>query len=122
MKARLVLYDERCGACVALARRLERHGIALAPIGSSAGARWLRDLGERERYAAVHAIDAAGRRHTGGDAVPVVLAALPRGVPLARLARSRPRATERAYRILARHRRLVAAFCETTRASRARAG
>ena len=110
MKAGLpiVLYDEGCPGCAALATWIGQRGIAVAPIGSPSGALWLRDLTQRERYAAVHAIDATGRRFTGGAAVPVVLAELPGAGRLARAAHAFPAATDRLYRTLARHRRLLA--------------
>lgn len=107
MEASLVLYDEGCDACNTLASWIERRGVRVAPIGSAAGDTWLRDLDERGRYAAVHAVDGEGRRYTGGAAVPVVLSALPGGRPLARLARAWPRGTDACYRVLSRHRRVM---------------
>jgi predicted DCC family thiol-disulfide oxidoreductase YuxK len=132
MTATLVLYDEDCGLCRSFASRLAAHGIAVAPIGSPAGNHWLRDLGAHERYAAFHAIDAAGRRRSGGAAVPLVLEARGHHAS-ARLARALPRSTDAVYRLVARHRRALsrlvgASVCavgrrgEVRRASRARAG
>ena len=73
-----VLYDEDCGFCTALARRLERYrGLRAAAIGSPAGMRLLRDLGDAERYATVHVVDSSGRRRSGGAAVAPLLRALP---------------------------------------------
>ncbi|HKY25802.1 MAG TPA: DCC1-like thiol-disulfide oxidoreductase family protein [Gaiella sp.] len=132
MTATLVLYDEGCGLCTTFASRLAAHDVAVAPIGSPAGDHWLRDLGAHERYAAFHAIDAAGRRRSGGAAVPLVLEA--RGHhTAARFARALPRSTDAVYRLVARRRgalsRLAGASAcavgrrgEVRRASRARAG
>jgi len=100
-----VLYDEDCVFCTRIAARLARRpGIAAEPIGSTAGARMLRDLTASERYAAVHVVDAHGRRSTGGAALPPLLEALPGGALPAALCRAFPRLTERLYRMVARNR------------------
>lgn len=101
-----VLYDEGCGLCTAVARRLERFGrdVDVAPIGSPTGERLLADLPPEERYAAVHVVDAAGRRRTGGAAVPPVLARLPGGKLPGRAAAALPGLTARGYELVARHR------------------
>lgn len=117
-----MLYDEACDACTALAAWIARRGVRVAPIGSDEGGLWLRDLAPAARYAAVHVIDAEGRRHTGGAAVPVVLSALPGVRPLALVARRFPRVTDTAYRALARRRSAVARLLGARRASRGRAG
>ena len=105
----VVLYDEGCYLCVDLAAWLARRGrtIRVIPIGSESGSRLLRDLAPTERYAAVHAIDRCGRRYTAGAALPMILAALPGGQPLARIAAALPSLTARAYDIFARHRGLI---------------
>jgi len=122
MRPPLVLYDEACDACTALAAWIERRGVRVAPIGSDTGGLWLRDLAPAARYAAVHAVDADGRRHTGGAAVPVVLSALPGLRPLALVARRFPRVTDTAYRGLARRRGAAARLLGPRRASRGRTG
>jgi predicted DCC family thiol-disulfide oxidoreductase YuxK len=122
-RAQLVLYDEGCGACTSIASLLARRGVRVAPIGSATGDLWLRDLDRERRYAAVHAVDGDGRRHTGGAAVAVVLSALPGCAVHAALARAWPPGAEVAYRVLARHRGAVARILGASRpASRARAG
>ncbi len=101
-----VLYDEACGVCTAIATWLAEHGdrLVTAPIGSDLGDRLLRDLARVERYATVHVVDPAGRRFSGGAAVPVVLRALRGGCAAAWLADRVPGPTDAAYRALARHR------------------
>ncbi|MGI8973881.1 MAG: thiol-disulfide oxidoreductase DCC family protein [Gaiella sp.] len=100
----LVLYDENCRFCTALAGWLERRGLSIAAIGGPCGDLWLRDLPRARRYDSVHAVDALGRRHSAGAAVPVVLRALPGGRVLAFLPDALPGLTDVAYRLLARHR------------------
>jgi predicted DCC family thiol-disulfide oxidoreductase YuxK len=101
-----VLYDEGCGFCTTLAARLARHGrdLVVEPIGSPAGDRFLADLGQEERYAAVHVVDPDGRRQSGGAAVPPVLARLPGGRLPAAFAARLPRLTDAGYELVARNR------------------
>jgi predicted DCC family thiol-disulfide oxidoreductase YuxK len=128
MRSALVLYDDDCGICARLASRLAAGGVDVAPIGSRTGDRWLRDLSPGARYDSFHAIDVAGRRRSGGAAVPIVLDALARHRS-ARVARALPRVTEAVYRLVARNRRALSrlaggAACASgsRRASRGRAG
>jgi predicted DCC family thiol-disulfide oxidoreductase YuxK len=103
-----VLYDESCSVCTRLAAWLARRdGVVAVGIGSPRGARELRDLPAAERTAAFHAIDAQGRRRSGGAALPLVLGALPGGTVPAALAASFPRLAELGYATIARHRRLL---------------
>ena len=102
-----MLYDEGCRFCTAVAAALAARGLAVAAIGSPAGDTWLRDLDHGDRYAAFHAIDGAGRRRSGGTAVPLVLEALPGGRLPAALARRTPRATHLGYGLVARNRRAL---------------
>ena len=99
-----MLYDEGCRFCTAVAGALAARGLAVAAIGSPAGNTWLRDLDHGDRYAAFHAIDGAGRRRSGGAAVPLVLEALPGGRLPAALARGTPGATHLGYALVARNR------------------
>jgi predicted DCC family thiol-disulfide oxidoreductase YuxK len=126
----LVLFDEGCGLCARFADALASRGVRVAGIGSPAGDHWLRDLSRPDRYRAFHAVDAEGRRRSGGDAVPVVLEALGRR-SLARLVRSTPVVGRAAYAAVARSRgplgRVLGsdrcrAGAALRRASRARAG
>jgi len=106
-RAALVLYDEDCRFCTSAAEALARWGVPVAPIGSPLGEEWLRDLDRPARYAEFHAVDRAGRRFSGGEALPLVLVALPGGGLLARLARALPGTTRLAYRAIARNRSLL---------------
>ena len=109
MAARLtVLIDEDCGICTQLGAWLgRRDGITVDTIGSSTGARLLRDLPPSARYAAVHVVDEQGRRFSAGAALPLVLSRLPAGRGPAALAAALPQATERAYQLVARHRSVL---------------
>ena len=115
-----MLYDEGCRFCAAAADVLAARGLRVAPIGSPLGETWLRDLDRGARYAAFHAVDAEGRRCSGGAAVPVVLDALPRGGAFAALARAAPGVTDAGYALVARNRSVLSRLVR--RASRARAG
>jgi predicted DCC family thiol-disulfide oxidoreductase YuxK len=89
-----VLYDRDCGFCRWSIGRLlawDRGG-RLRPVAiqSEEGERLLADLTPEQRPASAHAIDAAGRRTSGGDALAPVAEVLPGGRPLAGLARRAP--------------------------------
>jgi predicted DCC family thiol-disulfide oxidoreductase YuxK len=100
-----VLYDERCALCVRLTARLgSLDGVSLTPIGSERGARLLRDLTPADRYAALHVVDADGRRRSGVEALPPLLGRLPGGRPAARLVQRFPRASAYVYDLVARNR------------------
>lgn len=105
-RATLVLYDADCGICVALADALSRRHVAVASLGSPVADACLGDLSRRDRYRAFHAIDAEGRRLSGGAAVPLALRALGRH-GAARAAEAMPGPTDLAYRALARSRRVL---------------
>jgi predicted DCC family thiol-disulfide oxidoreductase YuxK len=105
-----VLYDRDCGFCrwtVGALLRWDRHS-RLHPVAiqSSEGERLLVDLSVQERLGSAHAVDAAGRRTSGGDAVGPVAAVLPGGAPLAALARRAPGAMRLAYGAVAGRRGL----------------
>ena len=100
-----VLYDEDCGFCTAVAERLARRdGIVATPIG---GAAVLEGMSRDERYASFHVVDSAGRVSSAGEALAVLLGALPAGRVAGGLARKFPRATEAIYRQTAKRRQLL---------------
>jgi predicted DCC family thiol-disulfide oxidoreductase YuxK len=104
-----VLYDEGCGFCTRVARRLDGRGrIVSAPIGSPTGSSLLRDLPHPDRYASAHVVDANGRRWSGGAALPPLLRELPAGSLAAAACEAFPALTQRAYELVVRHRALVA--------------
>jgi len=104
----MVLYDAGCSVCTSLAGRLDGlNGIEVAPIQSALGAHLLRDLPPAQRLDAVHAVDALGRRASGGAALAAVARRLPAGTLLGPLLGSFPEVTERGYRLVASHRGLL---------------
>ena len=106
-----VLYDENCGFCrrsVDWIRALARgDSLDFAPIGSETGERLLRDLSPDEHYASWHLVDEDGRRYSAGAALPPLLRRLPALRWLAPVTEAFPGATERAYRLVSRHRGLL---------------
>jgi predicted DCC family thiol-disulfide oxidoreductase YuxK len=104
-----VLYDGDCGFCRWLLAWLIRwdrgYRIVVEPIQGPEGSRLLADLSPEQRLRSWHSVNELGNRASAGAAFPAVLQVLPGGGPLARLARSLPRAAEAAYRFVARRRR-----------------
>ena len=106
-----VLYDRDCGFCRWSVGRLlawDRGG-RLRPVAiqSEEGDRLLADLAADQRLASAHAIDAAGRRTSGGDALAPVAEVLPGGRPLAAVARRAPRLARAGYDAIAARRPLL---------------
>ena len=105
-----VLYDHDCGFCRWSVGRLlawDRAGrLRALTIQSAEGQRLLADLAPEQRLASAHAIDASGRRTSGGDALAPVAAVLPGGAPLAALGRRAPGLARAGYRALAGRRAL----------------
>ena len=100
-----VLFDRDCGFCRWSVGKLlawDRGG-RLRPVAiqSDEGQRLLADLTPADREASAHAVDADGRRTSGGDALAPVAEVLPGGRPLAALARRVPRLARAAYRAVA---------------------
>jgi predicted DCC family thiol-disulfide oxidoreductase YuxK len=105
-----VLYDHDCGFCRWSVGRLlawDRAG-RLRPLAiqSAEGQRLLADLTPEQRLATAHAVDAGGRRTSGGDALAPVAAALPGGAPLAAVGRRAPAFARAGYRAVAGRRSL----------------
>ena len=100
-----VLYDHDCGFCRWSIGRLLAWDRAerLRPVAiqSAEGQRLLADLSPEQRLASAHAVDAAGRRTSGGDAMAPIAAVLPGGAPLAALARRTPALSRVGYRAVA---------------------
>jgi predicted DCC family thiol-disulfide oxidoreductase YuxK len=100
-----VLYDRDCGFCRWSIGRLlawDRAG-RLRPVAiqSAEGQRLLADLRPEQRLASAHALDAAGRRTSGGDAMAPIAAVLPGGAPLAALGLRAPALARAGYRTVA---------------------
>jgi predicted DCC family thiol-disulfide oxidoreductase YuxK len=108
MERHVVLYDEDCGFCrwsLARLRRSDRRGhLRAVPIQSDEGGRLLADLSERDRLASWHLVTPDGRRYSGGGAIGPMARLLPAGTPVAFLAETFPRSTDRLYRWVARNR------------------
>ncbi len=105
-----VLYDHDCGFCRWSIGRLlawDRAG-RLRPVAiqSAEGRRLLADLTPGERLATAHALDAAGRRTSGGDAIAPIAAVLPGGAPFAALGRRAPALARAGYGAVAGRRSL----------------
>jgi predicted DCC family thiol-disulfide oxidoreductase YuxK len=110
-RALVVLYDGDCGFCkvmLAVLLRWDRaHHLAAAPIQCAQGERLLLGMSSRDRLKSWHLIDGARVVHSGGAAIPVIFATLPRGAMLARVVSQLPRTTSRTYEWVADHRVLL---------------
>jgi predicted DCC family thiol-disulfide oxidoreductase YuxK len=108
MERHLALYDEDCGFCRwSLARllRWDRRGrLRAVPIQGEEGDLLLADLSERDRLASWHLVTPGGRRYSGAAATGPLARLLPAGAPVAFLAETFPRSTDRLYRWVARNR------------------
>jgi len=105
-----VLFDLDCGFCrwtVAKLLAWDRHR-RLRPVAiqSQEGERLLADVPSDQRLASAHAIDADGRRSSGGDALAPIADVLPGGRPLAALARRAPGLARAGYDAIAARRPL----------------
>ncbi len=113
-----ILFDPDCGFCrvsLALLLRWDRHGrLHPVPLGSEEADAFLAGMPDEQRMASWHLVEPGmgaasppGTVHSAGAAFPPVFALLPGGRPLARLSARFPRASERAYRLVADHRSLL---------------
>jgi predicted DCC family thiol-disulfide oxidoreductase YuxK len=106
-----VLYDRDCGFCrwsVGSLLAWDRGGrVRPVAIQSDEGERLLADLAPAQRLASAHAIDASGRRTSGGDALAPVAEVLPGGRPLAAVARRAPGLARAGYDAIAGRRPLL---------------
>jgi predicted DCC family thiol-disulfide oxidoreductase YuxK len=100
-----VLFDRDCGFCRWSVGKLlawDRRGrVQALAIQSDEGQRLLADLAPAERLASAHAVDAEGRRTSGGDVLAPVADVLRGGRPLAALARRTPTVMRATYRVVA---------------------
>jgi predicted DCC family thiol-disulfide oxidoreductase YuxK len=107
----ILLYDEDCGFCRWSLDRLlrwDRRGrLRVAPIQGEEGALLLADLDPAARLASWHLITPEGRRYSGGAAAAPLARLLPAGAPVALLAETLPRSTDRLYRWVARNRDML---------------
>ena len=103
-----ILYDRDCGFCRwTLAKLLawDRRG-RLRPVAlqDPEAVRLLAGIGDEERMASWHLVEADGTIHSGGAAFAPLLRRLPGGGPLARVAERMPGLMEHGYRFVAGHR------------------
>ena len=106
MERHVVLYDADCGFCrwsldkiLQWDRGRELRAVA---IQSAEGDGLLTDLSEDERLASWHFVTPDGRRFSGGSGAGPLARLLPFGRPVAVLAETFPRTTDRFYRWLGR--------------------
>ena len=104
----ILLYDRDCGFCNWSLRRIlawDRAG-RLRPIAlqDPEADRLLGGMDSETKLSSWHLVLPDGRVLSGGAAAPELFRLLPGGRPLAALAASCPRATDRAYRWIADHR------------------
>lgn len=108
MERHVVLYDEDCGFCRWSLDRLlrwdRRDNLRAVPIQSDEGDQVLADLSEHARLSSWHLVTPDGRRYSGGAATGPMARLLPAGAPVALLAETFPRSTDRLYRWVARNR------------------
>ncbi len=108
MAAVTVLFDDDCGFCnwsiSKLAAWDRRRHLRFAPIRSEAGDAYLEGKDVPQRGRSWHLVTRDGLIASAGAAVPFLLRELPAGWPLARLAETFPRSTDRAYQAVARRR------------------
>jgi predicted DCC family thiol-disulfide oxidoreductase YuxK len=105
-----VLFDRDCGFCrwsVGALLAWDRAG-RLRPVAiqSEEGQRLLAGLPSERRLESAHAIDADGRRASGGDAIAPIAAVLRGGTPVAVLARRAPALARLGYGAVAGRRAL----------------
>jgi predicted DCC family thiol-disulfide oxidoreductase YuxK len=110
----VILYDADCGLCRWSADRLKRWdsrgALAFASIQSANGQELLHAIPEEARLDSMHAVTNDGRVWSGGEALRVLLEALPAGTVPATIAGAFPEATEHVYRFVARHRERLGAW------------
>ena len=108
MERAVLLYDRDCGFCRWSTDRIlawdRRGAVRAVALQSDETERLLTGIGRERAMASWHLVTADGRVFSAGDALAPLVRLLPAGTPAAALAEAFPRATERAYRWIARHR------------------
>ena len=114
METATVLYDVDCGFCRwALAQVLawdRRRALRPVAIQDDAGEALLAAMPEERRLASWHLAFPDGRLYSAGPALVEVLALLPGGRPLSRIAGRLEPIADRAYRLVAGHRAVPGRF------------
>jgi predicted DCC family thiol-disulfide oxidoreductase YuxK len=108
MNEAAIVYDRSCGFCRRSVERILRwdrnHRLRPVALQDPEARELLEGMDDEQMMASWHLVTADGRVYSAGAAVPPLLRLLPGGRPLAALAAASPRATERAYRHVARTR------------------
>lgn len=105
----VVLYDADCGFCTwvvdRIAARVAAGALEIVPL-QAPRADLLLDgrVNERAKWESWHFVEPGGALYSGGEAIPRVLRHVRGGRAVGRVAARFPRATEVAYRTVARHR------------------
>lgn len=100
----ILLYDELCPFCEAVAGRLAERGLPIAGIGSASGAEALRGVPEEARRTGMHVVLLDGRVLSGAAALPALADRLPAGRLVAFLCSLSPRLCAAGYRLVAANR------------------
>jgi predicted DCC family thiol-disulfide oxidoreductase YuxK len=108
----VLLYDADCPFCRWSMKKIlawDRGGrIRPVRLQDPEAEQLLRGMDERKKMSSWHLVTPDGEVHSGGGAAPSLFRMLPAGRPLAALASTFPRTTERAYRWVSRHREFLA--------------
>jgi predicted DCC family thiol-disulfide oxidoreductase YuxK len=108
----VILYDADCGFCRwSLARILgwdRRSRLRPVPLQSAEADLLLGPMAAEAKFASWHLVSPDGAVRSAGDAVAPVLRLLPGGGPIAAVASTFPKTTDRAYRWVSGHRELMA--------------
>jgi predicted DCC family thiol-disulfide oxidoreductase YuxK len=103
-----LVYDEGCGFCrwsVDRVLRWDRAGrVRTVAIQSDDGDTLLHELDMATRLASAHLVTPDGTVHSAGALAEPLFRILPGGKPIAAVARTFPRSTDRLYRLVARNR------------------
>ena len=111
MERAAILFDDDCGFCRwSLSKILtwDRYS-RLRPVAlqSPEADDLLRGMDPDQKMASWHLIAPHGRTYSGGEAVSHLARLLPSGAPIASLADTFPRTTDRVYQWISRHRDLL---------------
>lgn len=114
MDQAVVLYDEDCGFCrwvmgkiLGWDRAMRLRAVA---VQDPEAERLVPGMDQERRMASWHLVTSDGRVRSAGRAVAPLLRLLPGGTPLAVLAETFPRTTDRLYGWTSRHRGRLGAF------------
>ena len=106
-----VLYDEDCAFCRWTAERLRtwdrQRALRFVPLQHRESDRLLHDLPRERRGTSWHLVEPDGSIRSAGAAVSPLMRRLPGGAPVAVMAESMPRMTERVYAVIARRRSML---------------